>query len=170
MESILINPGLEAIGIIIFEQMNNQELCNCRLVCKVWSEFIDSVKFYHKKILGHELSYPKQWLQSRKEWQYLIRKLKLHGEKESVIKMGLILRYDWLRYRLWSFHLILAFHQIQNWQKNRFVCSRPGQSSNYRFFWFSQKCRTHPSNRKFDHCTARGRGRENNWNSLISFG
>ena len=94
MESILINPGLEAIGIIIFEQMNNQELCNCRLVCKVWSEFIDSVKFYHKKILGHELSYPKQWLQSRKEWQYLIRKLKLHGEKESVIKMGLILRYD----------------------------------------------------------------------------
>ena len=36
----------------------------------------------------------KQWLQSRKEWQYLIRKLKVHGEKESVIKMGLILRYD----------------------------------------------------------------------------
>ena len=114
MESILINPGLEAIGIIIFEQMNNQELCNSRLVCKVWCGFIDSVKFYHKKILSHELSYPKQWLQSRKEWQYLIRKLKVHGEKESVIKMGLILRYDGLWYRLWSFHFILAFHQIQN--------------------------------------------------------
>ena len=93
MESILINLGLDTIGIIIFEQMNNQELCNCRLVCKVWCEFIDSIKFYHKKILSHELSYPKQWLQSRKEWQYLIRKLKVHGEKESVIKMGLILRY-----------------------------------------------------------------------------
>ena len=93
MESILINPGLEAIGIIIFEQMNNKELCNSRLVCKIWCGFIDSVKFYHKKILSHVLSYPKQWLQSRKEWQYLIRKLKVHGEKESVIKMGLILRY-----------------------------------------------------------------------------
>ena len=87
MESILINPGLDTIGIIIFEQMNNQELCNCRLVCKLWCEFIDSVKFYHKKILSHKLSYPKQWLQSRKEWQYLIRKLKVHGEKESVIKI-----------------------------------------------------------------------------------
>ena len=93
MEEILINPGFESIGICIFGFLSIKELSHCRLVCKVWSEFIDSIKFYHKEILNHELSYPKQWLQSRKEWQYWIRRFKVHGEKDSVIKMGLILRY-----------------------------------------------------------------------------
>lgn len=92
MESILLNPGLDIIGICIFKCLSDQEICKCRLVCKVWSEFIDSVKFYHKKILCHERRYPKQWLQSRKEWQYLVRRLEVKGDKQSVIKMGLLLR------------------------------------------------------------------------------
>ena len=75
MDLILINPGLDTIGIRIFEFMNIQELCHCRLVCKMWSDFIDSTKFYNKKILCHERRNPKFWLKIRKEWQYLIQKL-----------------------------------------------------------------------------------------------
>ena len=80
MEFILINPGLDTIGIRIFGFMNDQELCHCRLVCKIWSDFIDSTKFYNKKILCHERRNPKQWLKSRKEWQYLIMRLEVKAK------------------------------------------------------------------------------------------
>ena len=90
-DTILANPGYENIGVKIFNCLSNKELTKCRLINQRWKMFIDSVKFYHQRILLHQISNPQRWLQIRKEWQSLLRNLVKKGDTASVRKMGLMI-------------------------------------------------------------------------------
>ena len=48
---VFISPGFAHIGSTIFQYLDNQSLCQSRLVCSSWAWFIVSERFWHKRII-----------------------------------------------------------------------------------------------------------------------
>ena len=48
---VFISPGFAHIGNAIFQYLDNQSLCQSRLVCSSWAWFIVSERFWHRRII-----------------------------------------------------------------------------------------------------------------------
>ena len=92
MEDILTNEGFQDVGVHIFDFLSDPDLSQARLVCKTWCQFLDTQKFYLKRILQSQRNKPDSWLKPRKDWLELIYKVQTTSDFESVQKLALLLR------------------------------------------------------------------------------
>ena len=72
---ILFTPGFAHISIYMFGLLDNESLCQCRLTCRLWKQFIDSTVFYHKRVYGTILNIiiidSEEWLKILRNFENL---------------------------------------------------------------------------------------------------
>ena len=76
MNGFLENPGLVEIGQRIFSYLDNQSLCQSRLVCKSWQNFISNdggSRIYWRRILKKYWHKSLPWVKAVKDWKYVLQ-------------------------------------------------------------------------------------------------
>ena len=88
MDQFVGNPGLAEIGQRIFTYLDNQSLCQSRLVCKLWWNFISNdggSRIYWTRILNKNWWKSRFWVQADKDWKYILQDV-YHKHDTEVIK------------------------------------------------------------------------------------
>ena len=86
---LVVTQGFDHVAASIFQDLNDQDICHAKLVCKQWYLYIIKQKFYWRRIL---IKAQKRSNISNPEWKSLIESILELNDFQDLYTMGSIMQ------------------------------------------------------------------------------